>query len=112
VILIVGVYEEIDIIATERKILSTLEWRMYISSTTPKEHVRHYVELLLPKFVDVSHLILEKAAKYTDIALSDVYFSTCRASSVGIACLARGLYDMRSISSLDRRQSGRSCPAS
>ncbi len=60
------------------------------------------MELLLPNFVDVSHLILENAAKRTDIALSDVYFSTLRASPVGIACLAGALYDVRSMWSLDK----------
>ena len=97
-----GFYEECDIVATESKVLSALEWRVCITSTTPIEYVRHYVELLLPKFVDVSHLILKNAAKRTDIALSDVYFSTLRASSVGIACLAGALCDMRSMSSLDK----------
>ena len=97
-----GFYEECDIVATESKGLSALEWRVCITSTTPIECVMHYVELLLPKFVDISHLILENAAERTDIALSDVYFSTLRASSVGIACLAGALYDMRSMSSLDK----------
>ncbi|KAL3808417.1 hypothetical protein ACHAXA_001354 [Cyclostephanos tholiformis] len=101
--LCLGVYEGSDILITEEEILSALEWRVYASSTTPMEYVRHYVVLLLPMLgLDVADLILESAAKRTYFASSDVYFSTCRASSVGMACVMGAIDDVRSISSSDK----------
>jgi hypothetical protein len=96
-----GVYKECDIIATENEILSALEWRVYASSTGPMEYVRHFVDLL-PVCVEVAEFILEKAAARMDVATSDIFFSTCRASSVGMACLAGALGDMLLISSSDK----------
>jgi hypothetical protein len=96
-----GVYKESDIIATENEILSALEWRVYASSTGPMEYVRHFV-VLLPVCVDVADLILENAAARIDVATSDIFFSTCRASSVGMACLAGALDDMLLMPSSDK----------
>ena len=103
-----GVYKESDIIATENEILSALEWRVYASSTAPMEYVRHFVDLL-PVCVDVADLILANAATRMDVATtrmdvatSDIFFSTCRASSVGMACLAGALDDMWVMSSSEK----------
>jgi len=95
-----GVYTERDIVATESEILFALDWRVYASSTSPMEYVRHLVQLL-PEIADVADNILENAARRMDVATSDVYFSTCRASSVGVACLAGALDDMSMMSPLD-----------
>jgi len=97
-----GVYEERDIVATESDILSALEWRVYASSTAPMEYVRHLVCLLPRQCVDVADVILESAARRADVAASDIYFSTCRASSVGMACLAGALDDMSTMPSSDK----------
>jgi hypothetical protein len=96
-----GVYKQKDIIDTEMEILSALEWRVYASSTAPMEYVRHFVDLL-PEYVDVADLILENAARRMDVATADVCFSTCRASSVGMACLAGALDEMSSMSWSDK----------
>jgi hypothetical protein len=95
-----GVYTEMDIVATESEILFALDWRVYASSTSPMEYVRHFVHLL-PELADVADDILENAARRMDVAASGVYFSTCRASSVGVACLAGALDDMSMMSPLD-----------
>ena len=65
------------------------------------EYVRHFVDLL-PVCVDVADLILENAAPRMDVATSDIYFSTCRASSIGMVCLAGALDDMWLISSSEK----------
>ena len=96
-----GVYKESDIVATENEILSALEWRVYTSSTAPMEYVRHFVDLL-PVCIDVADLILENAATRMDVATSGIFFSTCRASSVGMACLAGALDDMWLMSSSEK----------
>jgi len=96
-----GVYKKSDIVATENEILSALEWRVYTSSTAPMEYVRHFVDLL-PVCIDVADLILENAATRMDVATSDIFFSTCRASSVGMACLQAGLGHC-----IERNQAGR-----
>jgi hypothetical protein len=95
-----GVYTERDIIATESEILFALNWRVYASNTSPMEYVRHIVQLL-PEIANVADNILENAARRNDVATSDVYFSTCRASSVGVACLAGALDDMSMLSQMD-----------
>jgi hypothetical protein len=67
------------------------------------EYVRHYVAVLLPMLgVEVADRILESAAKRTYFASSGVYFSTCRASSVGMACLVGAIDEVRSISPSDK----------
>lgn len=98
-----GVYNETDIIATELIILKALEWRVYCASISPMEYVRHYVDLLPEEYNDVAVTdhILKNAARLVDIATSDIHFSTCRASSIGMACLAGALDDMGLTSSSD-----------
>jgi hypothetical protein len=101
--LCLGVNEESDILNMEDEILSALEWRVYAFSTTPMEYVRHYVAVLLPMLgIDIADLILDNAAKRTYFASLDVYFSACRASSVGMACLMGAIDEVRSISSSDK----------
>jgi hypothetical protein len=97
-----GVYTESEIIATELEILSALEWRVYISSMSIMEYVRHYVALLPEEYVNDTELILVTAARLADIAISDVYFSTCRTSSVAMACFAGALDNDCILSSSDR----------
>jgi hypothetical protein len=97
-----GVYTESEIIATELEILSALEWRVYISSMSIMEYVRHYVALLPEEYVNDTQLILVTAARLADIAISDVYFSTCRTSSVAMACFAGALDNDCILSSSDR----------
>jgi hypothetical protein len=93
-----GVYAQGDFVATEREILFALDWRVCESLTTPMEYVRHLVQLLLPEIADVADNVLENAARRMDIVASDAYFSTCRASSVGVACLAGALDDVSALS--------------
>jgi len=87
-----GYYKQNDIVYMEQDILSALDYRVYISTTTPMEYVRHYLDLL-SEWDDVKDVILENAMYHSDNATLDIYFSTCRASSVGIACLAGALED-------------------
>mmetsp|Transcript_21803 Transcript_21803/g.47465 ORF Transcript_21803/g.47465 Transcript_21803/m.47465 type:complete len:290 (+) Transcript_21803:87-956(+) len=92
-----GFYTGSTIAATEQDILYSLKWRVCISTTTPMEYVRHFLELL-PGSMHVSHVILENAMKHMDCATSDIIFSTCRASTVGIVCLAGAINDTLEIS--------------
>lgn len=87
-----GVYKERDILAMEQDILSSLEWRISLSTTTPMEYVRHFLKLL-PEWSDAADVILKNAATHMHNATSDIYFSTCKTSYVGIACLAGALKD-------------------
>lgn len=96
-----GFYKESDVIATEQDILFSLDWRVCVSSATPMEYVRHFLEML-PEWMDVADVILENATKHTDCATKDIYFSTCRASTVGVACLAGALNDVYSLSSFEK----------
>lgn len=98
-----GFYTGSTIAATEQDVLYSLEWRVCISTTTPMEYVRHFLELL-PGSVHVSHVILENAMKYMDCATSDIIFSTCRASAVGIACLAGAINDTSEISPFEKER--------
>ena len=76
----------------EQDILAALDYRVYISTTTPMEYVRHYLDLL-SEWDDLKNVILENAMCHSDNATLDIYFSTCKVSSVGIACLAGALED-------------------
>jgi len=96
-----GFYTGSTIAATEQDILYSLEWRVCISTTTPMEYVRHFLELL-PGSVHISHVILENAMKHMDCATSDIIFSTCRAFAVGIACLAGAINDTSEISPFEK----------
>jgi len=96
-----GFYNQETIVAMENDILSSLEWRISLSSTTPMEYVRHFLELL-PLRSDVADVILEGAETHMDCATGDVFFSTCLASSVGVACLAGAIDDTCVLSSLEK----------
>mmetsp|Transcript_20348 Transcript_20348/g.42706 ORF Transcript_20348/g.42706 Transcript_20348/m.42706 type:complete len:290 (+) Transcript_20348:242-1111(+) len=87
-----GYYQASDITAMEKDILSSLEWRVCLSTTTPMEYVRQFLELL-PELMDVANAVEANAMKYMDYATADLTFSTYRASSVGVACLAGALDD-------------------
>lgn len=57
---------------------------------------------LLPEWKDVSEVIIENAMEHNDAATSDMYFSTCKASSVAIACLAGALNNTYVLSSFEK----------
>lgn len=86
-----GLYKGSEVVSMEQDILFSIEWRLYSSTTTPMEFVRHYLELVKDD-VDDTSLILKSAAKHMDNATSDIFYSPCRASSIAMACLA-GAFD-------------------
>ena len=86
-----GYYKQNDIICMEQDILSALDYRVYISTTTPMEYVRQYLDLLT-EWDDVKDVILANAMCHSDNATLDIYFSTCKVLSV-VACLAGALED-------------------
>lgn len=96
-----GYYKESTIFAMEREILASLEWRVCASATTPMEFVRHFLALL-PEWKDATDVIIENAMKHLDCATEDIYFSTCRVSAVGVACLAGALDDTYVLSPLEK----------
>lgn len=95
-----GFYSQGTIFDMEREILQTLEWRVY-GAPTPLEYVRQFLELL-PEVKDISNAIIEKAMFHNDRATSDVYFSGCKASAVGIVCFSGALNDISSHSSFEK----------
>ena len=79
-------YTKSNFISTEEDILFSLEWR--VSGPTPMDFVRNFLELLPQvKNKESCDNILQHAQKYLDCATSDIYFSGCKASTVGIVCL-------------------------
>lgn len=96
-----GYYKANEIYEMERDILFALEWRVSISTTTPMEYVRQYMEML-PAWTDISHIILENAARHMECATRDIFYSCCRASTLGAACLAGALHDTDGISSFEQ----------
>lgn len=96
-----GYYTESMMTAMEQDILSSLDWRISLSTTTPMEYVRQFLELL-PEWKDASDIILENATRYMDKATAGIYFSSCKASAVGVACLAGSLNDTHMLSSLEK----------
>mmetsp|Transcript_19069 Transcript_19069/g.31100 ORF Transcript_19069/g.31100 Transcript_19069/m.31100 type:complete len:285 (-) Transcript_19069:104-958(-) len=96
-----GLYKRSHITALEQDILHSLEWRVYVSTTTPLEYVRHFLDLL-PESMDATDVILENAMKHMDFATADLTFSTCRASELSVACLAGALNDTYVLSSLKK----------
>ena len=87
-----GLYVERDIIDAEMDILTALDWRVSASVPSPVEYVGHYLDLLPREYVDLhGDDVLHMAAAFADVATSDVYYSTCGASRVGLACLAMAL---------------------
>ncbi len=97
-----GFYKESDILPMERDILFSLEWRVCLSTTTPMEYVRRFLETL-PDWMDVAGDIQEHAAKYLDCVTRDIYFSTRRTSTVGVACLLAALNDTRALSPIEKK---------
>lgn len=92
-----GLYSEGTIYAMEKEILAALQWRVCLSATTPMDYVRHFLKLL-PECKDVSEVVIENAMKHMDNATSDLHFSTCMTSAVGVACLAGALNDTYTLS--------------
>ncbi|KAL3801645.1 hypothetical protein HJC23_013150 [Cyclotella cryptica] len=77
-----GFYEQSAILAMEKDILYSLEWR--VSSPTALDFMRQILELLTlnePSFV-------ENSQRHMGNATSDVHFSTFAPSVVGAACVA------------------------
>ena len=96
-----GFYTEREIVTMEKDILSALDWRITLSTTTPMEYVRHFLEIL-PDYKHVSNTIIENAMSHMDNATSDIYFSTCKMSEVGVACLMGALNDTNPLSSSEK----------
>jgi hypothetical protein len=96
-----GYYTESVIYAMELEILSALQWRVYLSATTPMEYVRQFLELL-PDCKDTAEIVAEHAKRHMDNATSDLHLSMCRTSYVGIACLAGALNDTQELSHLEK----------
>lgn len=91
-----GTYKQSDIINMENDILSALNWR--VSGHTPMDFARHLLELLTEQKQLSSHdsdSLLEICQKHVDFTISDIYFSSCTPSTVGISCLASSLVDCR-----------------
>mmetsp|Transcript_12200 Transcript_12200/g.21150 ORF Transcript_12200/g.21150 Transcript_12200/m.21150 type:complete len:219 (+) Transcript_12200:312-968(+) len=88
-----GFYTASDITSLEQDVLTSLDWRVYMSTTTPMEYVRQFLELI-PEVTNVrAYIIQKKAMKYMDCATEDIAFSFSNVSVVGIACLAGALDD-------------------
>jgi len=96
-----GYYKENDIVDMEFDILTSLEWRVSLSTTTLLEYVRHFLQLL-PQWRDAADVILENAMEHMDRATSDSYFSRCKTSSVAIACFAGAMNDSIVLSPLEK----------
>lgn len=88
----------------EQDILESLDYRIYASTTTPMEYVRHLLELL-PEWGDVQDVINERATQYSYDATTDFNFSVVPSLHVAIACIARALEDDESctLSELEKR---------
>jgi len=95
-------YKSSEFINMEHDILFALNWS--ISSTTPLDFVRHFL-FLQSDFIDPARIdsILDAVQKQLDLATSDVYFSSCKQSSVGIACLGAALVES-DVSHADQEQ--------
>mmetsp|Transcript_25020 Transcript_25020/g.45066 ORF Transcript_25020/g.45066 Transcript_25020/m.45066 type:complete len:285 (-) Transcript_25020:50-904(-) len=92
-----GMYTKSDIVEMEKNILSALDWR--VSSHTPMDFARYLLELLpgqAPSYD--SDGLLEMCQKQVDLAVTDIYFSCCTPSVVGISCLASSLTQSYSLS--------------
>ena len=87
-----GEYHHDEIVEMEKEMLSSLEWR--VSVNTPMDFARYLLELL-PEHLSSheSDCLLEICQKYVDYAVTDIYFSCCTPSVVGISCLASSLAD-------------------
>jgi len=99
-----GYYSKHDIISMEQDILESLDYRIYASTTTPMEYVRHLLKLL-PEWGDVQDVINERATQYSYDATTDFNFSVVPSLHVAIACIARALEDDESctLSELEKR---------
>ena len=96
-----GSYNKSDIVEMEKDILSALDWR--VSGHTPMDFARYLLELLpeqVPSYDSDS--LLEICQKHVDFAVTDIYFSCCTPSVVGISCLASSLTQSYSLSLSDK----------
>jgi len=95
-------YTSSEFINMEHDILFALNWS--VSSTTPLDFVRHFL-FIQSDIIDPARIdhILEAAQKQLSNATSDAYFSSCKQSSVGIACLAAALVES-DVSHADQEQ--------
>lgn len=80
-----GYYQRDEIIKTELEILDALGWRLN-DFTSPKEFVRHFLELA-PVDEVVRQAIMERSDAYLGRTVKDYYFSLLRPSSIAIALL-------------------------
>ena len=97
-----GMYKKSDIVEMEKDILSALDWR--VSNHTPMDFARYLLELLpgqVPSYDSVS--LLEICQEHVDFAVTDIYFSCCTPSVVGISCLASSLTQSYNLSLLEKQ---------
>ena len=80
-----GYYQREEIIKTELEILDALSWRLH-DFTSPKEFVRHFLELA-PVDEVVRQAVLKTTDAHLNRAVKDHYFSLLRPSSIAIAML-------------------------
>lgn len=96
-----GYYTEQDIMAMELEILDALEWRISLSTATPMDYVRHFLELL-PESTDVADSILKNATRHMENATSNTECTACKTSSIGVVCFAGALNDTFELSTSER----------
>ena len=86
-------YKASEFINMEHDVLFALNWKV-AALTTPLDFVRQFL-LLQSDFIDPANIdqILETGQKYMDFATTDAYFTSCKQSSVGIACLGVALVE-------------------
>jgi hypothetical protein len=93
-----GTYAEEDVARMEKEILTALDWR--VSCHTPMDFARTLLELCdeaeLPS--NVSSSLLERCQEHLNYAVTDLSFSCCKPSVVGISCLASALTESDDLS--------------
>ena len=85
-------YKATEIVNMEHDILFSLNWS--VAASTPYDFVRYFLilhsDLLDPATIDS---IFEAAQKQMDLATADAYFTSCKQSSVALACLGAAVVE-------------------
>jgi len=91
-------YTEEDIIAMERDILSSLQWKVAVH--TSMEFIRTLLELVgeLAAHTHVVDSLLLSCQKHMTNVITHLSLSTCKPSIVGISCLASALTESKLLS--------------
>ena len=95
-----GFYKESTFYSIERAILKALDWRVCLASTSPMEFVRHY--LSLSSVEQLTDVIIEHALAYSESATADIFFASCRPSTIAVALMAGAMNDTCALSSFDK----------